>query len=134
VASAVFDKARETFLSGGINASADNLKVVLVDNGAYTVNLATHQFLTDIPSGARIATSGNLSGKTVTAGTLDAADITIPTVSGASIESIVVYKDTGTAGTSNLICYIDAASSGLPLTPTGGDVTVVWSASGIFKL
>jgi hypothetical protein len=64
----------------------------------------------------------------------DAADVTIPTVSGASIESIVVYKDTGSAATSNLLCYMDTASSGLPLTPTGGDVTIAWSASGIFEI
>lgn len=134
MASAVYDKGRESFATAGISWTADNIKAVLVDNGAYTVNLATHQFLSDVASGARIATSGNLSGKTATNGVCDAADVTIPTVSGASIESIIVYKDTGSAATSNLICYIDSASSGLPLTPTGGDVTIAWSASGVFKL
>lgn len=130
----LYKLGKQSFATGGINWTGDNIKVVLVDNGAYTVNLTTHQFLSDIPSGARIATSGNLSGKTAALGVCDAADVTIPTVSGASIESIVIYKDTGSAATSNLLCYMDTASSGLPLTPTGGDVTIAWSASGIFEI
>jgi hypothetical protein len=134
VASGLYKPGKASFATAAINWTGDTIKVVLVDNGAYTVNLTTHQFLSDIPSGARIATSGALSGKTATNGVCDAADVTIPTVSGASIESIVVYKDTGSAATSNLLCYMDTASSGLPLTPTGGDVTIAWSASGIFEI
>ena len=39
-----------------------NVRAILVDTGAYTYN-DTHEFLDDIPSGARIAVSGNLTGK-----------------------------------------------------------------------
>ena len=135
MANALYDKGREAFLTGGINWSGDSIKAVLVDTGAYTVNLATHQFLSDIPAGARIATSANLSAKTVAAGVADAADSLFTAVSGASVEAVVLYKDTGTAGTSPLIAYIDTAS-GLPVTPNGGDITVVWDngANKIFKL
>jgi hypothetical protein len=52
----------------------------------------------------------------------------------ASIEGYAIYQDTGSAATSRLILWADSASSGLPLTPSGGDVTLVWNASGIFKL
>ena len=135
MANALYDKGREAFLTGGINWSGDSIKAVLVDTGAYTVNLATHQFLSDIPAGARIATSANLSAKTVAAGVADAADSLFTAVSGASVEAVVLYKDTGTAGTSALIAYIDTAS-GLPVTPNGGDITVAWDngANQIFKL
>ena len=135
MANALYDKGREAFLTGGINWSGDSIKAVLVDTGAYTVNLATHQFLSDIPAGARIATSANLSAKTVAAGVADAADSLFTAVSGASVEAVVLYKDTGTAGTSALIAYIDTAS-GLPVTPNGGDITVAWDngANKIFKL
>ena len=135
MANALYDKGREAFLTGGINWSGDSIKAVLVDTGAYTVNLATHQFLSDIPAGARIATSANLGSKTVAAGVADAADSLFTAVSGASVEAVVLYKDTGTAGTSPLIAYIDTAS-GLPVTPNGGDITVAWDngANKIFKL
>lgn len=135
MANALYDKGREAFLTGGINWSGDSIKAVLVDTGAYTVNLATHQFLSDIAAGARVATSANLSSKTVAAGVADAADSLFTAVSGPSVEAVVLYKDTGTAGTSALIAYIDTAS-GLPITPNGGDITVVWDngANKIFKL
>jgi hypothetical protein len=135
MASALYDNGRAGFLSGDIDWDANNIKAVLVDTGAYTVNLGSHQFLSDIPSGARIATSGNLSGKTTTAGVADAADVTFTAVTGASVEAIVVYQDTGAAGTSRLIAYVDTAT-GLPLTPNGGDVTLAWDngANKIFKL
>lgn len=133
--SAVYDKARQKFLEGSIAILTDNIKAVLVDTGAYSVNLATHEFLSDIPSGARIATSGNLGTKSSTGGVFDAADITFTSVSGASVEAIVLYKDTGSAGTSPLIAYIDSGT-GLPVTPNGGDISVVWDngSSKIFEL
>lgn len=135
MANALFDKGREGFLDGSIDWDTDTIKAVLVDAGAYTANLATDANLSDIPSGARIATSGALGTKTVTAGVADAADITFTAVTGASCEYIALYKDTGTATTSRLICLIDTAT-GLPVTPNGGDIQVQWDngASKIFKL
>ena len=72
---------------------------------------------------------------TTTAGVADAADITFTTVTGDESEALVIYKHTGTDGTSNLIAYIDTAT-GLPVTPGGGDITVTWDdgANKIFKL
>jgi hypothetical protein len=135
MADALFDKGREGFLDGSIDWDTDNIKAVLVDHGTDTPVPATDTFLSDITAGARIATSANLGSKTVTAGVADAADITFSAVSGASVESIVIYKDTGSAATSRLIAYIDSAT-GLPVTPNGGDITVQWDngANKIFKL
>jgi hypothetical protein len=134
MANALYDKAREGFLSGQINFSSDNIKAVLVDTALYTPSLTTHQFLSDIASGARVATSANLASKTVANGVADAADITFSAVTGASVEAIVLYKDTGTASTSRLICLIDSGVGGIPITPNGGDIATAWNASGIFKL
>jgi hypothetical protein len=135
MANALYDKGREGFLDGSIDWDTDNIKAVLVDTGAYTVNLSTHDFLDDIAIGARIATSANLAGKTVTAGVADADDVTFSAVTGASIEAIVIYKDSGAAATSRLIAYIDTAT-GLPITPSGGDIIITWDsgANKIFKL
>lgn len=135
MANALYDKGRESFLKGEISWDGDDIKAVLVDTNLYMVNLATDQFLSDIPVGARVATSGNFSTKTTTAGVADADDVTFPAVTGATVEAVVVYQDTGVAGTSRLVGYIDTAT-GLPATPGGGDITVVWSsgASKIFKL
>jgi hypothetical protein len=113
----------------------DNIKAVLVDATEYTPNLATHQYLSDIPSGGRVATSANLAGKTATAGVADANDIAFIAAAGDPSEYMVLYKDTGTATTSALIALIDTAT-GLPATPNGTDITVQFDAGAnrIFKL
>lgn len=136
MANALYDKGYEGFLDGSIDWDTDNIKAVLVDTGAYTVDLGADKFLSDIPGGAVIATSGNLASKTVAAGVADAADLTFTAVTGTSVEAVVIYKDTGVAGTSRLIAYVDTATLGLPVVPNGGDVTITWSngADRIFRL
>lgn len=119
----------------GIDLINDNLKAVLVDTATYTVDLANHDYLSDIPSGERVATSANLTGKTTTGGVFDAADVTFSSVTGDSVEAIVIYKDTGTDTTSPLIAYIDTAT-GLPITPSGVNITIAWDngANKIFAM
>lgn len=135
MANALFDKARQRFLEGQFNWNTDTIKAVLVDTGTYTVNLSAHEFLADVGAGARISTSGAFTGKATTGGAADANDITFTSVSGSSVEAIILYKDTGADATSPLIAYIDTAT-GLPITPNGGDIIVTWDngANKIFKL
>jgi len=135
MANTLFDKARQRFLEAQLNWMTDTIKVVLVDTGAYTPQTAIHEFLSDIPTSARIAGPVTLTAKATTGGAADAADCTFTSVSGASIEAIVLYKDTGTESTSPLIAYIDTAT-GLPITPNGGDIIVTWDngANKIFKV
>jgi hypothetical protein len=136
MANALYDLGREAFLSGDITWDGDAIKTVLVDSALYTANLATDQYLSDIPVGARTATSANLTTKTVTAGVADADDVTYSAVPiDDPQEYVAIYQDTGVASTSRLIALIDTAT-GLPVTPNGGDIIVQWSsgADKIFKL
>lgn len=133
MASALYTPFKKLILDGDIDLLVDNIKVVLVDAADYTFS-AAHDFLDDVAAGARVATSGNLASKTTTGGTFDAADVTFTAVTGDVSEALVVYKDSGSAATSPLICYIDTAASGLPVTPNSGDIVVAWHASGIFSL
>lgn len=104
-------------------------------SGGHVVLLSLDEHLDDIPSGARVATSGNLGTKTTTLGVADAADVTFSTVTGDQSEALVIYKDSGSASTSPLIAILTTAT-GLPVTPSGGDITVEWDsgANKIFKL
>jgi hypothetical protein len=116
-----------------VDLDADTIKVALIDHGTDTPVVATDDFYDDINAGL-VGTAGTLGSKTigtVAAGVFDAANVTFTAVSGASVESVNVFKDTGTPGTSNLIAYFDTGT-GLPVTPNGGDITVTWNASGIF--
>lgn len=135
MANTLYDYARQRFLEAQINWMTDTVKVILVDTGAYTAQTSVHQYLSDIPTSARIAGPVTLTAKNTTGGAADAADITFTAVSGASIEAIIIYVDTGTEATSPLIAFIDTAT-GLPITPNGGDIIVTWDngTNKIFKV
>lgn len=132
MASTLYDKGRQKFLEGGIAILTDTIKAALVDTGTYTFS-QTHEFLSDLTG--VVGTAVTLGTKTSTSGVFDAADATFTAVTGATVEAIVIYKDTGVAGTSPLIAYIDTAT-GLPFTPNGGDALVAFDsgANKIFKL
>lgn len=132
MANTLYDSARQGFLEAQINWLTDTVKVLLVDAGAYTPNVSTHHFLADIQVSSRIAGPVTLTSKTTAGGAADAADVTFTSVSGASIEMIIIYKDTGTEATSPLLAMIDTAT-GLPITPNGGDIIVTWD-NGVNKI
>lgn len=125
MANTLYDYCRQRFLEAQINWMTDTVKVILVSTSAYTPQTAVHQYLADIPVSARIAGPVTLTAKATTGGAADAADCTFTSVSGATINAIVIYKDTGTEATSPLIAYIDTAT-GLPISPNGGDIIVTW--------
>ncbi len=133
MASALYPKTKDVFLQGGINMSSDTIKVALIDTGTYTYSSA-HDFWDDASAGV-IGTPATLASKTFTSGVFDAADVSFTSVSGASIEALIIYKDTGTPSTSNLIAFIDSGT-GLPLTPNGGNINIVWDngSNKIFAL
>lgn len=130
MANALFAAAKAAFLKADLDL--DNaVKIVCVDHADDTPVPATDDFLDDIGAAARVATSGNVATKTFTAGTFDHDDITISSVSGDQFESLVWYYDSTVAGTSNLFVYVDTGT-GLPFTPSGGNVTIQVNASGVF--
>ena len=117
-----------------VDLDADTIKAVLIDNGTDTPNVTTDDFYNDISAGLVGSMSSAFTSKTigtVAAGVFDADNITFTAVSGASVESVNVLKDTGNSATSDLIAYYDTGT-GLPVTPNGGDITVTWNASGLW--
>lgn len=120
-----------------VNWESDDCRVVLIDSADDTINVNTDQDLADIVAGARVAVSGALGSKTAVLSsntlTMDAADVTFPAVSGDQAEQLLIYRHTGTEATSLLIAFFDTFTSGMPVTPNGGDIQIQWHASGIFN-
>jgi hypothetical protein len=135
----VYKKGITALGKSQINLTLDTIKVALIDLGAYTPNMSTDEYLSDIPAGARVAISPALTNKTLVDGIFDADDTTFTSVSGAQCEALVLYQDTGVASTSRLFCKWDnnnPTTPGLPITPDGGNIDVAWSntADKIFNL
>ena len=134
MANALYDTGRNAFLRGDLSWNSNTFKVVLLSS-SYTPNLATHQFLSSISVGSRVATSSALTTLLPGAGVADASDITFTSVSGSQVTQFVIYRDTGVEATSQLVALFDTAIN-LPITPNGGDITLTWSndSNRIFKL
>lgn len=135
MASAIYPKAKEQFLQGGIDMSSVNIKVTLHDLADYTYS-ATHEFYNEVAAASEVAESPNLASKTFVDGVFDAADFTFTAVTGDESEALIVRVDTGVDSTSRLIAFIDTFSSGMPVTPNGGNIDVTWDsgANKIFAL
>lgn len=134
MASGVYSTGVKAIMDGDVDLLADTIKAVLVDAADYVVNLTTHDFLDDVASGARATNgTGTLASKTTTIATnvvtFDAADLTLTSVTGDPSEAVVIYKDSGSEATSQLIAYLELSSA---VTPNGGNITLQWNASGLF--
>jgi hypothetical protein len=126
---------RAALLDNGVDIITGDVKIVALDN-TYTYN-AAHDFLDDIGGGSIVATSGNLASKTATGGTFDSADISIGSPApGDTITQFWLYRDSGSAATSELIYYFneDASAAAISLATDGTAKTVVVNASGWFKV
>lgn len=134
MANTFYPKGKEHFANGDVDWEGDTIKIQAIDTASYTYS-ALHEFLDDIPVGARVGDPVDLANKTATNGILDADDAVLETLTGASIEALICYQDTTVEGTSILLIYWDSGL-GLPLTPNGGNVPIVFDngANKIAKL
>ena len=120
----------------GIDFDADTIKVALVTN-TYTPDFDAHDFWNDVTnevSGTGYTAGGaTLGSVTVSLNTtsnrmiFDAAD-TSWTSSTITARGAIVYKDSGTASTSPLICAIDFGSD---KSSSAGTFQITWHADGI---
>jgi len=129
----VYNGGKKALLEGQVNWLTDNIRAILLDKARYAPS-TPHATLADVPTDARVAVSGTLTGRTTTngvAGSTGAAWTALPNV---SCEALAIVKVTGVDSTSVLVCYIDTAL-GLPVTPsTGGNGSVTWTNNQIFAL
>jgi hypothetical protein len=133
MANSLYPKWKEALLQNSSNSAlTGTVKAALVDTGTYTYSSA-HEFLTSLTGVVGTAQTIGAT-KTYTDGVFDGGDVTYTAVTGNSVEALVLYIDTGTAGTSRLVAFIDTGVTGLPVTPNGGNISVTWNASGIFAL
>lgn len=142
MANAVFPKAKQGFLEGGIDLDTAVIKVALVRG--YTYNSA-HDFVDDVTGagGTLHATSAALSGITLTDGVFDAADCTFTTPASSGTDHVLlIFQSSAVAGGADVassgqrvVALIDTGT-GIPIKPAGGDITVVWDngSNKIFSL
>lgn len=137
MANAIYPKYKQSILNGDTNSAltgtgSTGLFVALVDTGTYTYS-AAHQFYSSL-SGV-VGTDQEITNVTLTSGVIDGDNVTFTSVTGASVEALVLYrKNAGANTTWRLVAYLDTGQTGLPVTPNGGNITITWDGSGILSL
>jgi len=139
MADVIFNNFKKLIMSGGIDLDTDTIKVALVTS-TYAPDQDLHTMFSDVTNevtGTGYTAGGaTLGSVTVTAdntdneGVFDAAD-TSWTTATITARAAVIYKDTGVAGTSALIAYVDFLADKIS---TAGTFTIAWNAEGILNL
>lgn len=111
---------------GNVDLLADSIRV-LSTRATFSFN-AAHQDLaditsTDIDAHAAVTLANKAIADTDAAFTAD--NVTIPAGSGGQCTGFLVYKHTGTASTSTLICHFSGAA--YTYTPSGNSQTLTWA-------
>lgn len=125
MASLIYDHIYEHMMNGEVNFGSDTFDVLLVTS-SYTPNKGTHDSKSDITNevvGTGYSAGGASSAATVTLDTsAHHADVTFADVSWASstitARAAVIYKNSGTAGTSWLVAYVDNGSDAASVSAT----------------
>jgi hypothetical protein len=125
--------------TAGESLEAEDNKVLLVTD-SYTPNFDTHDFRDDITneigSGGGYTTGGNaITGTEVTFTssvlTFDATDVAWSSSTITNAMGAVGYFNVGSSATDQLVWLSDFVTA---VSTTGGTLTIVWHASGIFTL
>lgn len=128
-----YPKGLEAFAGGDAAWDTDTIKVAGCSAGY--VYSAAHQFLSSVTN--ILSTTAALSSKTFALGVLDAADLSFIAVgSGSTLTQLVVYQDTGVAGTSRLLLHYDTKgdATAISVVTNGGDIAIAWNAAGLANL
>ncbi len=112
--------------SAPVNWGSDTIRAAILSS-AYTYS-AAHDFFDDLTG---VLGHVDLTSKTSALGVLDAADAVVTGVLASQAAAVVVYKWTGTAGTSQLMLFFDTGI--FPGTPTG-DTTIIWPNDANIKI
>lgn len=134
----VYGQFAKHLLAGDIDLDANTVKILLTTS-TYTPDVDTHEFLTSVTNEVT-GTGYTAGGKTLASlavaydsannrATFDAADVTWTALT-TTARRAVLYKSTGTAGTSVLIGWIDF---GADASPVGIDFTIQFHATGILR-
>lgn len=119
-----------------VDLNADNIDASLLD--ATDSGTILNSFVDyDEVDAADVLATGDLPAVTsITGGvvTLTGAMTFSAVAAGHEIDYLTVWKNSGTPATSPLIITWDSASTGIPVTPNGGDIIATWGSNILVTL
>lgn len=138
MASAFYNSGKKKLWDGSIDLDTDTIKVALTTS-SYTPDVDAHDFFDDITNevsgtgytagGAALANKSVTQDNTNNRSVFDADDATWTTSTITNARYAVIYKSTGTASTSALICVVDLLTN---KSSSADTFKIEWSTDGIF--
>lgn len=139
MANALYNPFKQQLLDNttaiNLASGGDTVKATLIDSADYTFSAAHDEYSggsTDVPTAAKVAESSALTSPTVTNGAYDTADFSWSTVTGDQSEAVILWDDTVT--NDRLMVFYDTGMTGMPVTPSGGNINYTVHGSGWFAL
>ncbi len=115
--------------------NTDNIDLSLLDETDSGTIIASFVDYDEVDTATVVATGNIPSVSSITDGVVTLAGaITFSSVSGDAADFLTLWKNSGSPSTSPLIISWDSASTGLPVTPNGGDITGTWGSSILVTL
>jgi hypothetical protein len=135
--SVFYNNGKGELLKANIDLESDTIKLAFMAT-AYTPDVDAHVYWSDVSASiASGTTAQTLASKTVTVDNannraeFDAANVSLSNVT-TTTDKFVLYKDTGVAATSPLICCVDVSEG--TLSPVDGTLSIAFNAEGIFAV
>ena len=150
--SSLYDVGRRSFLTpttvgawtGQIDWVGHQFEVALVSQAYADVPnlLSAHRSEADMRNvaGAVVASTPLVNNNATTSGIATANNTVFSAVTGSQVVGVVIYRQNGgvppVPANNVLVAFINTAISGLPVTPNGGDITILWNGGTgeIFRL
>jgi hypothetical protein len=117
-----------------VDFDTDNIDASLLDeDDSGTITAANVDY--DEVDAADVVATDDVSVSGISGGVVSLTGaVTFSSVSGDAADYLTVWKNSGTPATSPLIITWDSASTGLPVTPNGGDITATWGSNTLVTL
>lgn len=117
-----------------IDFNTDNIDASLLDQtDSGSITAANVDY--DEVDGATVVATEDVSVASISGGivTLSGA-VTFSAVTGDAADYLTVWKNSGSPATSPLAITWDSATTGLPVTPNGGDIIATWGSNQLVTL
>ncbi|MCM2369636.1 hypothetical protein [Aporhodopirellula aestuarii] len=135
-----YEKGMLAITTGDVDFVSDTIKAALLDT-AHAVDLVNDEFFDDVSGdecGDGDYSQVTLASKTQTIASgkirFDFDDLDFGNSVSIAARYLVIYKDTGTPGTSNLLFITDLNTGGGNVSSTSSDFDISLSASGLYEI
>lgn len=138
MATIVHTNWKNLMLGGGNHTlpdfNADNIDASLLDQTDSGTITAAFEDYDEVDTPTVVATT-DVAVSSIASGVVTlTGSITFTSVTGDAADYCVVWKNSGTPATSPLIVTWDSASTGLPVTPNGGNILGTWTSNQLVSL